>query len=476
MSDATVVLAVDLDGTLLQSDLLHENIAHHATRHPGMLAAAVAGLSRGKAVFKARLAEQYEPDVATLPYRQEVLDLIQQARAAGRAVVLVSASDQRLLDRIAGHLKCFDAAYGSDGSRNLSGENKARFLVDRYGAGNYDYVGDAAVDLPVWRGARLAITVGAGASLRARVDAAAARTLHIDTGPAPLRAYLKALRPHQWMKNVLVFLPLLASHRISMADLLATALVFVAFCLTASAVYVVNDILDIPSDRIHPRKRRRPFASGAIPISHGAVMVAVLAAATVVLSIVWLQPLVVLALLGYCVLTTAYSISLKRKMVVDICTLAGLYTLRIITGAAATSLPLSPWLLALSVFLFFSLAAIKRQAELLSSRTAGVEKLSGRNYEVGDIPVIMAMSLASGYNAVLVLALYINSDTVAELYSSPFLLWLICPVLLYWVSRLVLLTQRGMMDDDPVLFAVRDHISLACGAVILAIALAASLL
>jgi len=476
MDDDKTVLAVDLDGTLLRTDLLHENVAHHAARRPGALIGALAGLARGKAVFKDRLAQDFEPDAARLPYRQEVLDLIGQARRAGRPVVLVSASDQRLVDRVAAHLGCFDAAYGSRDGLNLGGAGKAAFLAERYGAGGYDYVGDAAVDLPVWRGARQAVTAGANAGLRARVDAAAPRALHLATAPRPARAYLKALRPHQWLKNILVFLPLLAAHRIDAASLAATALVFVAFSLTASVVYIVNDILDIPSDRAHPRKRSRPFASGAVPIAHGALMAALLAAAVAALCIAFLPPLVILALAGYCLLTTAYSVSLKRKMAVDICVLAGLYTLRIITGAAATMLPLSPWLLAFSVFLFFSLAAVKRQTELLSSRSAGVDKLAGRNYEVGDIPVITAMALASGYNAVLVLALYINSETVAELYRSPFLLWLACPVLLYWLSRLILLTQRGLMDDDPVLFAVRDRISIACGAAIVAIVLAASLL
>jgi len=282
--------------------------------------------------------------------------------------------------------------------------------------------------------------------------------------------YVSILRPHQWLKNTLVILPVLAAHQFDPATLSKALLAFIAFSLVASSVYVLNDFADVEADRVHPRKCKRPFASGTIPTSQVWLLgfVPLLGGGTVA---VLLGTEFVLVLSGYYLVTLAYSFFLKRRIVIDICVLAGLYTFRIIAGGAATSITLSVWLLAFSVFFFLSLAAVKRQAELMDSQTYGNLNPQGRGYATADLPIVANMAISSGYVSVLVMALYLNSPTVSKLYTTPTLLWGICLVLLYWISRMVMITHRGRMHDDPIIFAIKDKVSLVCLAIIFAIAL-----
>lgn len=283
--------------------------------------------------------------------------------------------------------------------------------------------------------------------------------------------YLYVMRPHQWLKNALIFLPLLAAQQFDAATILNALLAFVAFSLIASSVYVLNDLVDVEADRAHPRKRNRPFASGAIPTAHGVVLAAVpLAVGTTLATLLGTKFVVVLA--GYYATTLAYSFALKRRLVIDICVLAVLYTFRIIAGGAATGIPLSVWLLAFSVFFFLSLAAVKRQAELVDGISRGNVKAIGRGYTTDDLPIVSMMSISAAYVSVLVMALYLNSPAVSQLYATPPLLWGICLVLLYWLSRMVMVTHRGQMHDDPIVYAVKDKVSLLCFAIILVIAAA----
>jgi 4-hydroxybenzoate polyprenyltransferase len=398
-------------------------------------------------------------------------------------VELVSAADRRVVEAVAGHLDLFDAAHGSDGRRNLGGAAKAEFLVERFGEGGFDYLGDHANDLAVWARARRALLAGArpGTERRARAEAQARGAPdpeRLDAPPPAGRralAYLRALRPHQWLKNLLIFLPLLAAHGQSEPGWSAALLAFVAFSLTASAVYCLNDLMDLEADRAHPRKRARPFASGDVPVAHGAAVGIGLLVAGFGLGYS-VSPLFFGVLTVYFGATSLYSLALKRELVIDICMLAGLYTLRVLAGSVAAELQLSPWMLALSVFLFLALAAMKRQTELVDMAREGRSESAGRAYIPSDLPVVTMMAVAAGYTAVLVLALYIYSPAVQRLYVSPLLLWGAPPILLYWVSRMVMIAHRGEMEDDPVLFAVRDGISLACGAGILAVGLTAKLL
>lgn len=460
---------VDLDETLCRTDTLHEALLRLLVRQPLALARLWGPLLAGKAAFKAHVATHSIVSADSLPLDQDVLDLIGKARDNGQPVLLVSASDQRQVSAIADHLGLFDEAIGTGAEdangQNLSGQRKADFLIERYGAGQFDYVGDCSVDIPVWQAARTAYAVAPSAGLtdRARAKDVILTPVGSAAGPA-WKPYVKALRPHQWVKNVLVFLPMLAAQQLDMVFLAMMA--FVLFCMTASSVYIFNDLVDLPSDRVHPRKRARPFAAGHISVRDGIVMGAGLIGLSLLLALIVMPPVFLAVLAFYFAVTVAYSFSLKKKLIVDVITLAGLYTLRIIAGGAATAIMPSPWLLAFSVFLFYSLATIKRQAELIDQAASQKNGAPGRGYLPGDVSVMQMIAISSGQAAVLVFALYLYSPTVVELYAAPEVLWLICPVLLYWLSRIAILTHRGFMHDDPIVFAAKDKMSLLTVAVV----------
>ncbi len=418
-------------------------------------------LSKGKAALKRYLAQSAQVDVTSLPYDTEVIAYIKAWRDAGGRTALVTASDDKIAQDIGAHLQLFDDVHGSDGTENLKGENKARYLVQTYGEKQFSYMGDSEADLAVWKHGKRAITVNVSAGVKTRAAEIADEIEHLATNTPKVSAYLKAIRPHQWMKNLLVFLPMLAGHQITMGSFFASLFAFIAFSLVASSVYVLNDLLDLNADRAHPRKRLRPFAAGAIPIASGTWMVAGLIAIGALISI-FLGPEFCAVMLGYYILTTAYSLNLKRRMIVDICVLAGLYTVRIVAGGAATGVPLSVWLLAFSIFFFLSLAAVKRQAELVDNIKQGKLKPTGRGYYVDDLPIISMISISAGYVAVLVMALYVNSPDVMKLYPNPQALWGVCAILLYWITRTVMLAHRGEMHDDPVVYAAKDRLSQVC--------------
>lgn len=460
-------LVVDLDGTLIRTDLLYETAMRAGGRAPLKSMAAAVHLLRGKAALKSFLAEAGALDVSTLPYHEECIAFLRRERARGRKIILASASDQRLVDAIAKHLELFDEVYGTGADRNLGGAAKAELLCAKYGERGFDYIADRKVDIAVWRRARKALTVNASPALRRRLEGVHDDVEHIaPDGRAlgqRLTTLLNALRPHQWVKNLLIFVPILTAHRFEPAVLLTAMLAFGLFSVVASSVYVLNDLLDLEADRRHPRKRRRPFASGAVPIAWGIVIAPLLLGlgfGLAALTMPW-QFLVALGL--YYALTLNYSVWLKRRMIVDVICLGLLYTLRIIAGGLAVAIPPSPWLLALSMFLFLSLAIMKRMAELEDARRTEREVIAGRGYEPDDLPVLQVMGVASGYIGVLVLALYINSATVTELYKSPTILWGTCPLLLYWISRLMIKTHRNQMHDDPIVFVAKDPISLFVG-------------
>lgn len=469
------VLVVDLDGTLIRSDMLHETFWSAFAADWTTPFAAARALPRGKAALKQALAARAAVDVATLPYDPAVLDRVRAWRAAGGRTALVSASDQQVVEAVAAHLGLFDVAHGSLDGTNLKGPAKAEFATNTFGPRGFIYMGDAAADMPVWQAAARAITVNAAPATRAAVDRLGIEAEHLQTVPAPGRAYLRALRPHQWLKNLLVFVPMFTAHQMTPVNILASLAAFMAFSLIASSVYVLNDLLDLSADRSHPRKRARPFAAGTIPIAHGTFMAAGLLLGGVLVSVLLGWHFLVV-MLGYFALTTGYSLYLKRRLVVDICALAVLYTVRILAGGAATNLPISVWLLAFSIFLFFSLAAVKRQAELVDGIASGKLTAHGRGYHVDDLPLVENMATSSGYVAVLVMALYVNSGTVSQLYTAPHMLWGICLVLLYWISRMVMVTHRGKMHDDPVVFAIKDPVSRSCVVLMAALGIAGTVL
>lgn len=463
-ADRTIALVVDLDGTLLRGDLLPELWLANARARPLDALRPLASLVAGKAALKAQLAGAVDFDVTRLPYEAEVLALIREARAQGRKVVLVTASHQSMAERIAEHLGVFDEVHGTRDGMNLNAERKRDFLVQRFGDHGYDYIGNSSHDLPVWRHARHAIVVNAPRGVARRARANGNVSHEISTRPLQIREWLRAMRPHQWLKNLLVFVPLLAAHRVDEPWLLSQALVaFVLFGLCASSVYVANDLLDLADDRHHARKRLRPFAAGNLPAVGGILLVPMLLAIAFGFSSTLLPPAFTAVLAVYWLMTFAYSLRLKRIMMVDVMLLALLYTMRIIAGAAATGLVLTFWILAFSMFLFLSLALVKRFAELRHVRNAGEDSAGGRGYHASDLEMLSALGAASGYLAVMVLALYINDAGTVAQYQRPQYIWLACPLLLYWISRVWMLAHRGQMHDDPVLFAVRDRVSLVIG-------------
>ena len=451
-------LCVDLDGTLIRSDLLIESALALIARRPLTVFAMLIWLLRGKARLKREIARRIDLNPACLPYNQEVVNWVREQQAL-RTTVLCSAADSSLAIRVADHIGGFDDVIASDGERNLSGANKASALIERFSASGFDYAGNAAVDLHVWRKSNAAIVVESGT----RLSAAAARVTRVErTFPQQawsLRHWLKALRIHQWVKNVLVFLPLLAAHRLfDVHAIFATLTAFVCFGLCASSVYVTNDLLDLAADRSHRRKRHRPFAAGILPLYQGPIAALILLVSSFGLATM-LAPTFMLVLAGYFFLTTAYSFKLKRMVMLDVVVLAMLYTSRILAGAAAMQIAASFWLLAFSMFIFLSLAMVKRYTELLAAEKTDGMKAAGRGYDVQDIPLVQSLGAASGYLSVLVLALYIDSTASQSLYRHPHYLWLLCPLLLYWISRTWAIAHRGIMHDDPVVFAMMDNVS-----------------
>lgn len=464
------ILVVDLDGTLLKSDMLYESMWSAFARDWRSLFRSALALTKGKAALKRDFTQAAHVDVTTLPFEAAVVSYIEAWRAAGGRTALVTASDSRLAQAIAAHLKLFDEVHGSDGIRNLEGAQKARFLTETYGDRNFSYIGGSGADLAIWKHARRAITVNMSPALQQRAADLAEEAEHLTPHRPGIGPYLEAVRPHQWMKNALVFLPMLAAHQFSGANLVLSTLAVLAFCLVASSVYILNDLLDLNVDRAHPRKRARPFAAGTLPLASGTWMAAALLAAGAGVAL-FIGPPFFAVMLGYYALSAGYSLYLKRRIIVDICVLAGLYTIRIVAGGVATGLLPTAWLLAFGIFFFLSLAAVKRQAELVENARQGKLKVTGRGYHVDDLPIISMVSISSGYVAVLVMALYVNSPAVTELYATPEALWGVCAVLLYWITRTVFIANRGGMHDDPVVYAFTDPISQVCFVLVMAFVL-----
>ncbi|MFB9068182.1 UbiA family prenyltransferase [Pseudofulvimonas gallinarii] len=453
-------LVVDLDGTLVLGDTLHESLLGLLHAAPVNALLLPAWLLRGKAGFKRALAARHRVDPGTLAYNQPLLEWIRSQREE-RQVVLCTAADAAIAQAVAAHLGLFDAVIASNGQDNLSAGRKADALVARYGERGFDYVGNDAADLPVWQRAHSAILCNATTSV-SRAALAHGNVVHeIAPRTGTSIAWLRALRLHQWAKNLLLFVPLLTAHLVFEPAALAKAtLAFVTFCLCASGVYLLNDLADLAADRRHPRKRLRPFAAGQLSALAGSGVALALLASAFALAIATLPLAFVVALAAYFLLTCAYSLRLKRVEILDVVVLAALYTARIIAGALALQVELSFWLLAFSMFLFLSLALLKRHTELGAVAELGEAHVSGRGYRVSDLPLVAMLGVTAGYASVLVFALYINSPASAALYARPTLLWLLCPLLLFWIGRVWLLSHRRRMHDDPLVFALTDPASL----------------
>ncbi len=468
-------LCVDLDGTLVKTDTFAQALLLLIRTRPAALFSIPRWASGGLAAFKRRIAQEIELDPSALPFHSGLLTFLKSERARGRELILVTASDSIPAQAIAVHLGLFSDVMASDGIINLKAGKKRAALVARFGENGFDYAGNATDDLAVWDSAAGIIAVNPCAPVRRALKNRPARIF--EDRPAKLKSWLKALRVHQWTKNTLVFLPMLLAHELATPALYTKALLaFFAFSFAASAIYIFNDLFDLHADQHHPRKKNRPFAAGNLSLLAAAFVSPMLVLAA--LSVSLLLPFAFTeVLLLYLVITTLYSWRLKQLALLDVMTLAGLYAIRILAGTAAYGVETSTWLIAFSIFLFFSLAMVKRYAELREASLGHPEavRVRGRGYCAADLPMLAGFGAGSGCVAVLVLALYINSDKVVQFYKHPAMLWLICPLFLYWIARIWLLASRGELSDDPLDFAARDPQTWIIGALSAAVLIVGSL-
>jgi 4-hydroxybenzoate polyprenyltransferase/phosphoserine phosphatase len=463
---------VDLDGTLIKVDSLHEAFVQLSAKQPLSALRALLMLKSGRASFKAAVADRVILDPPAFPFDEKVLAAINEARAKGRKIYLATAANELFASAIANSIGHIDGIFASDGKTNLKGQAKAERLIEAFGAHGFDYIGNSTADLHVWRAARMVLVTGAPAKLVGQLTREQLAPKILRARAPAAMAYFEALRPHQWLKNTLLFLPALAGHAFSGQALIPVLIAFASFCFGASSIYLINDMVDLPHDRAHPEKRHRPFAAGIVPVSHGAILFLFTAALSLALAML-LPSAFLVALAGYSALSLSYSLYLKRKLMVDVVALAALYGIRVLAGSAVTGIVLSQWLVGFCFFIFLSLALMKRTTEILQLPEESENNIKGRGYRRTDLPVLIALMAASGFVAVLVLALYINSPDVTTLYLRPDLLWGICIALVYWLGRAFFLTGRGEMRQDPVIFAATDRNSLLTGLVIVLLFLAA---
>ena len=460
---ASIPIVVDLDGTLIKTDLLLESANQFLVDRPSSFLRLFFWALGKRSALKENLAKRAHLDCKSLPYNEELIHWLQKKKSSGRTLILATASYHSLAKAVADHLGIFSDVIATTANRNLKAVAKRDELIQRYGHGQFDYIGDSDADMDVWPAAREAMLVSRSADFINKVQKVADVTKIFDTEKRSLfSSLLKAIRIHQWVKNLLVFVPLFAAHQFNNPDsIFHGVLAFVVFGLTASSVYVLNDLVDIENDRHHSTKKNRPFASGDLSLLFAWILwpCLVVLGFSLAALILPLQFIAILAM--YFFLTLAYTFRLKQTAIIDVLALAGLYTLRIIAGAAAISVPLSFWLLTFSMFIFLSLALVKRFSELLTAKQGGQAGLiRGRGYMPEDLEVVSSMGVVSGYLSVLVLAFYIQDSHTSMLYKNPQWIWLACPLMLFWISRVWLITHRGDMHSDPIVFAVRDKASI----------------
>ena len=467
-------LCVDLDGTLVKSDTLIDSLLLLVRTYPLRALRAPLWLRGGKAALKARVCAQVQLDAAFLPYNRELLNYLSQQHAEGRKLYLTTGADTALAHRIAQHLGIFEEVLASDGTTNLIGGNKLERLRRRFPEEGFDYIGNASPDVPLLQHAGEAMLANPSLPLLAKLKA---RKIPVsrqfnDRGKS-LKIFLKTIRLHQWAKNILIFVPMILAHALHLPLIVDSLIAFLCFSLCASATYIVNDLLDIEADRRHHKKRYRPFASGDLPVAAGVGIIVLFMALAFTGAMLLPRPFLGWMLV-YLATTLSYSLYLKRVVLIDVILLSGLYTLRLLAGGAATNVKFSPWLAAFSIFLFLSLAMVKRFSELQNIRAQGNTLSNGRGYLLADIEQIRSFGTASAYASVVVFAFYIYGAGAMGLYHHPSRMWLMTPLMILWLSRVWLLASRGELDEDPVIFAVTDRMSLLIGLGIALIAVLAA--
>jgi 4-hydroxybenzoate polyprenyltransferase len=449
-------IVVDLDGTLTPADTLAESVVALVKSSPMNLLRLPVWVLKGRSGFKESVASGVTIAAGRLPYSEPLLAYLRGERAKGRPIILATAAHRSIAERVSAHLGLFDSVLATEGGRNLKGSAKLDAIRKHVGD-DFVYAGDSRADVPIWNAAKAAVLVGVSGRTASLVSGRVPIERQFPREGSEARVWLRALRIHQWSKNLLVFVPLLTAFSfVELSKLVTISIAFLALSLAASATYIANDLHDLEADRAHPRKRLRPFANGRLSIVHGLVV------ATTSLLLAFLLAFAVSGgfvamLLSYVVLTSAYSWLLKQQVVMDVLMLSLLYTLRILAGSVAVGIVPSTWLLAFSVFIFLSLALVKRCAELVTLGKMGAAGTRGRDYQVGDLVVLWPLGVGAAMSAVVVFGLFISAPDTHGRYATPSLLWLVAVGLVYWLARLWIKTCRGEMHDDPVIYAIKDR-------------------
>ena len=458
------VIVVDLDGTILNTDTLHECVFHLLSNSPLELLKIPFYLLKGKAYLKKFLAEKTDLNLDLLPWNKELIEILKDKKNEGAHLVLCTGADMIIANNISSYLGIFDEVFASDGKNNLTGKYKADLLIKKFGKKNFDYAGNSNVDIAVWKFCKSALVVNTTKKLSSNVDKITDISYEQIKNRFTLKIFLKAMRIHQWPKNLLLVVPMVAAQLThDLYNWLLVSVGFISFSLLASSIYLLNDLLDLDNDRSHQRKKTRPFASGDISLAYGALLIPILMFISFYLAFMMLNETFIFWLTIYLILTIAYSFALKPIILIDVITLSLLYTLRVISGGAVISLETSPWLLAFSIFLFVSLAFIKRYSELDNIKSNNDLKIMGRGYYSSDAPIIQSLGISSAFCAILVFALYINSPEIIVLYDFIQIIWLCIPVLIFWLSWMWISANRGQMHDDPIMFAFKDKYSVLSG-------------
>jgi len=467
-------LFVDLDGTLIKTDILYESVLLLIKNNFFYLFVLPFWWFKGKSTLKYNIANLVDINPKTLPYNEEFLDYLKQQYQQGRKIILTTATTEKYAKSIADYLGIFTETIASSIDQNISGTEKLN-AIKRH-SDKLIYAGNAVIDLKVFPYAQESIIVNPTYRLKMRLKELSNVTEYFEFKQNNIWIMLKAARVYQWVKNSLLFVPLLMSQQFYDSNAtLNVVLAFFSFSLLASATYIVNDLIDIPNDREHVRKKNRPLASGSLSIPSAIVMMLTLFISSFIIAIN-INVTFIYGLIFYLALTLLYSFKLKSYILMDAISLSLLYTTRIFVGALVINTIPSVWLIAFSMFMFFSLALIKRCSELQALEAEKKNRTPGRDYTVSDTYILATMGVTSGFMSILIVALYLNDTQSISQYTYPEILWLVCPLLLYWIGRMWIKTFRDEMHDDPIVFTIKDKGSLFCIASVLVIIITAILL
>tara|TARA_B110000858_G_scaffold198348_1_gene264185 strand:+ start:2545 stop:3972 length:1428 start_codon:yes stop_codon:yes gene_type:complete len=453
-------LIVDLDGTLVKTDCSLETLWSSISLNPANAFKVFGWFFKGRPYLKDKLFESSDLDAKSLPYNQEVISAILESKKNGSKVYLMTGSSQKVANKIQENFNFFDDVFGTSKNINLIGKNKLKKIREIIGNDPFSYIGDSSQDIPIWEEAEEILIVANNNNLEKKIIKKEKKITYIYKDKL-LKNIFKVIRPYQWLKNFLVFVPFLIYENSGYEEFVLSSLGFISFCLIASSVYVLNDLLDIKSDRDHLTKKNRPFAAGSLALINGFWLLPLLLVSGLIVASL-LGTATFLIVLIYLIITLFYSLSFKKKLILDVCILACLYTLRLIGGAIVIQSDLSPWLINFSIFFFFFLACIKRESELIVGVNAN-NSASRRSYIEEDKKGLSTLAIGSGLLSVLILLLYADSASSLNAFTSPIFLWFLSPIFLYWISRLSLLSSRGYIKEDPLLFALKDRISFFVG-------------